>query len=718
MGVKADAIRSATYGIDVREAIAQGVEVSEEANSNYASIQKISKKGATQIIGNLSEIVNNGDNTFTVSWGRLYCFQGSKGLLNKIQIKTNLLIKQNQAAYIDLDAPLVNTDEIEVKLTNESYAFYNSNEFGTSGFWDDNKIILFASMNGIPGGALNSKYNRITNNMLDSYNQNKIARSPMDIIGVVKTWSLNTTTSAITVSWDRLYCFKGAGYLHKIQAVTDLSIPLNQCAYIDLSEAKVNDEYVVHVTTATNAFHNSTDMGSETFYKDNKIILMSNANGIMGGYMSSRMSIDSAKVTWLNNSLQTGKVIFKMPGCAVTWNSTTKTISWNGQLVIPDPVRSQGRIKLDPASYTFTKQYEVCYIDLDAARGYDTAPASVIKGGQYYDSTDSDKYKGNNNQLPIFYYYDDNQYGAIGSFKNLLSVSTTPTPTPSDTPSITVVKVGTTLDIYVPCQKSDRYIQYHYTKVDDDTINMHQWRVLKTYAVDAEFTTVYDFDGQTEWEGAILEQGAADFIGGYHGDENNISLSVMIDGVEIDINGADFTKYAKREVRIVNKSTLNRCNTPNDNVFTRYKVSTWTMDNYTVENRYIALQSFTIDEAKVCLMSMRYTNSSTVGAGAEIISRGRYDYDYLTTDLTTAFSGTGCGIPRTDVKKMELWGLNSGVYVRAQADYDYSKYPNRSQYVADFRSQNRAKIYYDLTGNYTMAAGEELVCKSIYTVMA
>lgn len=57
------------------------------------------------------------------------------------------------------------------------------------------------------------------------------------------------------------------------------------------------------------------------------------------------------------------------------------------------------------------------------------------------------------------------------------------------------------------------------------------------------------------------------------------------------------------------------------------------------------------------------------------------------------------------------------MYARLECVYDYDKYPNRKQFVEDFRDQNRAKFYFDLTGQYTIKKDEELICKSIFTLM-
>ena len=74
------------------------------------------------------------------------------------------------------------------------------------------------------------------------------------------------------------------------------------------------------------------------------------------------------------------------------------------------------------------------------------------------------------------------------------------------------------------------------------------------------------------------------------------------------------------------------------------------------------------------------------------------------------------GAKQKDITEMEIWSTISGMYFRVQCDYEASKYQNRNQYIEDFRSQNRAKVYFDLTGDYTIKTGEELKCKSIFTI--
>lgn len=266
------------------------------------------------------------------------------------------------------------------------------------------------------------------------------------------------------------------------------------------------------------------------------------------------------------------------------------------------------------------------------------------------------------------------------------------------------------LNIYVPSRKTNRWIKYNYTKIDDNTINMHQWRVLKTLIVNDNDSVIYDLDNHTEWEGAIKEVGRQDYMGGWHGDENNIDVSFMFDGVENDMSAA-FDVTVDREIRIINHSMLNRADLPGHNLLKRTKVSIWTKDKYTVENVYTCLEAFEIEESKITLMSCRYQDASS---GATIIKYGRRDDTYTKMAMSAASIGD-LSTKTKDCHFMEFWG--DDFYMSAECVADYEKYPNRFQNVANFSGLNRAKMYFDVTGNYQISAGEELRNKSIYRII-
>lgn len=84
-----------------------------------------------------------------------------------------------------------------------------------------------------------------------------------------------------SVSWGRLYIFTGTGKARaNVQAVTDLTVPDGQCAYVDLAEPLVGGEYVVHVSTVPLT---SITNPPGSYIEDSKIILFTCLNGILGG---------------------------------------------------------------------------------------------------------------------------------------------------------------------------------------------------------------------------------------------------------------------------------------------------------------------------------------------------------------------------------------------------------------------------------------------------
>ena len=269
------------------------------------------------------------------------------------------------------------------------------------------------------------------------------------------------------------------------------------------------------------------------------------------------------------------------------------------------------------------------------------------------------------------------------------------------------------LQIYVPSRKTNLYVRYLYTKVVDSSINMNQWRVLTTTICNEDLSTRYELDAQTEWEGAIKEKGATDFIGGNHGDERNIDTSLLVDGKEVVLTNIPFTMDAYDEIKTVNHSILNRANTPSVDMLKRTKVNVWKSDCYSVENFYTCLKDFQIEQSKLTLMSCRYIDSMS---NKTLIGKGRRDIDYVTNIISR--DGVGDLNTRTkDTHLMEFWG--DELYLSAECIVDNNKYDNRNQYVENFGSDYvpRAKMYFDITGLYFIKKDEVLHNKSLYKIL-
>lgn len=262
------------------------------------------------------------------------------------------------------------------------------------------------------------------------------------------------------------------------------------------------------------------------------------------------------------------------------------------------------------------------------------------------------------------------------------------------------------IDIYVPSKKTTNYLHYKFKKINDTSINFNQWRVYNTNIVNSDLTTIIPFQENIEWEGAIKENGADDFVGGYHGDETNIDINIIVDNVDLDIN-SDYDLQCDN-IKIVTKSTLNRCNTPSINLFTRYRVNEWNCDNYIISNKITALENVNIQYCYLAMLSIpRVVN------GKNVVGYARYDDDYKKTDVSATTPG-GCFNPSQTARVFEMWG-DGTLYAKVESIADYEKRPHLT--IGDRSQSNIMKAYFDLARGYEITKGETINCKSIYTIV-
>lgn len=134
------------------------------------------------------------------------------------------------------------------------------------------------------------------------------------------------------------------------------------------------------------------------------------------------------------------------------------------------------------------------------------------------------------------------------------------------------VTADTSFNIYV--KGSDiygtDYVQYPFKHIKDAGINADLYRVYQGFAVERTDDTSFvktksaPLFSDGEWEFAVRElvdgNPAADFIGGFHGDENLKSVSLKIDGSEIDLNQTGV--YKGEKVEFVQNAEMSKCNQP------------------------------------------------------------------------------------------------------------------------------------------------------------
>lgn len=82
---------------------------------------------------------------------------------------------------------------------------------------------------------------------------------------------------------------------------------------------------------------------------------------------------------------------------------------------------------------------------------------------------------------------------------------------------------------------------------------------------------------------ALREGGAGDFVGGLHGDEVLLSVALFGDGEEIALGAPSFGAY--REVRFLETSRIDRCNTPTEPLCLHGQVYTVTGDTVSLAQR-------------------------------------------------------------------------------------------------------------------------------------
>ena len=236
----------------------------------------------------------------------------------------------------------------------------------------------------------------------------------------------------------------------------------------------------------------------------------------------------------------------------------------------------------------------------------------------------------------------------------------------AETKKCKIKKTNDVIDIYMPSKSSSNYIHFAYMLVNDSTKNFNQWKVMDTDVCDAELNVLFNLyasSNDVEWEGVVKETGAVDFIGGFHGDEVNTMLSVMIDGKPLDLT-ENLAITDCDEVLIVNKSTVNSCDTPSNQLFTRYKVSRWAKEKYTVRNRWIALKnSISLQLVYMTMFSLPITKGNY-----KIATSGRYDDGYIVQSPTGEAITGSCLYNSNYAKTVEFWG--DDFYGRATAIYD------------------------------------------------
>ena len=162
--------------------------------------------------------------------------------------------------------------------------------------------------------------------------------------------------------------------------------------------------------------------------------------------------------------------------------------------------------------------------------------------------------------------------------------------------------------IYIRSPYTEKYTRYAFVHHKNPYINYDSWRILNIYVCDSDLNALYtNLPGECECEGALrerLDNGsvASDFIGGYHGDETLIDITVLVDGEELDMT-RDHPLTECDCIQATVKSYLFRVDS-DEKVFERTKTDTFTDKGVEIKNRYDTLAKISIERAATSLLGI------------------------------------------------------------------------------------------------------------------
>ena len=172
--------------------------------------------------------------------------------------------------------------------------------------------------------------------------------------------------------------------------------------------------------------------------------------------------------------------------------------------------------------------------------------------------------------------------------------------------------------------RDDLFLGQNFMKVVDNNRNSNCWRLgtLDLYKRIGNEFMIYKsgiiISG--EWECAIRESGAEDFMGGNaHGDEQLLEISADLDGSPLDLSSSFIATGSS--LKIDRHSLLNRCNTPGDNVIDHIVSYSITPESIIIHQTAQWLQDMVIENSYLlmCPIARSYTTSARIEGQCEII---------------------------------------------------------------------------------------------------
>ena len=654
---------------------------------------------------------------------KIYVYIGAKGYYHRINVvPEGITVTTDQIAYVDLSL-----DEPVISVVDSPYS---AGIHGVNAFVDDNKLPLVINLNGLLSGPLVDKLLPSLGSVgLDDVNQGVLnmlnKTSYLVLCHPIRNWEFDGQTLRIR-DISRIYVYMGAkGYYHRINVDPEgITVATDQMAYVDLSL----DEPVISVV---NSPYSAGIHGANAFIDDNKLPLVINLNGLLSGPLVDKL-LPSSSESEGDSYCQPG-IWYKMSEGDIFFNNDTRTLSWTCSLLYLDspglpPDGEQQRIKIASGSFTFPEghdTYAACYLDLNSVTStQENDPSICIKGGSYtLDPTNG--YRGLPGQIPIAKYDIRDGGFSVINFPKVNIINNTSDPETNTDPTIIdsrlYINVTSNSKVTIFKQSGEKsgayYIGQDFVHSYSPTINSDVWRLDTAYIYTknennsfTKFTQSPIINGG-EWECALKEVGATDFMGGIaHGDEIMTDVIFLLDGSPIDLssNGS----YTGNKINILENSVLNRVDIPDDKVAKHVRYYEITNDDIIITQKVEWLQSLTMDKSYLTMLPIARTVGSTED-GEYITNKGFKNNYFKVLDLSYGHHNKAY---ENGVSEAVIWNDGVGYKVFAKVEVlESNELPNANMGFSN--SSNYNKIYFDYCGyEYKTTVGEIWNNKARYII--
>lgn len=271
-----------------------------------------------------------------------------------------------------------------------------------------------------------------------------------------------------------------------------------------------------------------------------------------------------------------------------------------------------------------------------------------------------------------------------------------------------LVKTPSKVSLFLPCARHEaRYIRVDMDYFLNPTKRTRLWRLTRAY--DVERTGDYTFQNRLskefiypgEWECAFMQlkegRRMPDFTGGFHGYEELSEVSLSFDGEPQDL--AQVGTGIGREVKFWQKSQMFEYGTDRP-IAEHIKELTFSIGGIEIVQQVTWLEEVEVDNMKLAMLPIaRSLNDGTQITDRLVMDDSERIYDVSRSDRTLSVEGR-------DVRKVRIWGRESGLFAEVEVDYEPWMPENRFFCSMYTPQDGYNKLYFDYCGNRVVSRGE------------